>query len=310
LTDNAVEEMGHLMSVQNLRLFIGAPVTFERERFPSPIHSIYPFELRLEPLSFGSLSKYILAEAPANKEDELQEYVKAARLRDGVRHVGIIYALLSILFSPPNFLKAAERDFWDKFVRAVAYAAPHGGGPPPADDPDNWHVDHSELHPESLARQADFRDFPTAHAGFFCPRVGGRADARELVKRIGVQGEAPVDDRDHPSHFQRFLEIAEGTSPVTAFPRGGWSPAMKVHPVPALSRYRADAREVARAFDKTYAAMLRALRAFFGKPGAKREGAGALLEEQMRDLRRLSRDLVELPPHGGRAASPLFTLPP
>ena len=46
----AREEMGHLMTVQNLLQLIGAPLNFEREH--SPFESeLYPFRFKLEPLS-------------------------------------------------------------------------------------------------------------------------------------------------------------------------------------------------------------------------------------------------------------------
>src|SRR5438477_7366657 len=46
----AREEMGHLITVQNLLRLIGAPITLEREDYPFR-GDLYPFHFRLEPLS-------------------------------------------------------------------------------------------------------------------------------------------------------------------------------------------------------------------------------------------------------------------
>ena len=59
----AREEMGHLITVQNLLQALGLPPNFEREDFP-PRKDLYPFALHLEPLSQHSLAKYVVAEAP------------------------------------------------------------------------------------------------------------------------------------------------------------------------------------------------------------------------------------------------------
>src|SRR4051794_2866107 len=59
----AREEMGHLITVQNLLRLIGGPLVLEREDYPFR-GDLYPFHFRLEPVSKESLSKYIVAEMP------------------------------------------------------------------------------------------------------------------------------------------------------------------------------------------------------------------------------------------------------
>src|SRR5215210_8512247 len=56
----AKEEMGHLITVQNLLRFIGGTLNFEREDFP--FRTLYPFHFQLEPLTKASLAKYVAAE--------------------------------------------------------------------------------------------------------------------------------------------------------------------------------------------------------------------------------------------------------
>jgi len=50
ILDIAREEMGHLITVQNLLRVIGGPLTFEREDYPFR-SELYPYPFQLEPLS-------------------------------------------------------------------------------------------------------------------------------------------------------------------------------------------------------------------------------------------------------------------
>ena len=65
LVQIAREEMGHLVTVQNLLRLLGGPLNLEREDFPFR-SGLYPFHFRLEPLTKNSLSKYVFAEMPAD----------------------------------------------------------------------------------------------------------------------------------------------------------------------------------------------------------------------------------------------------
>jgi hypothetical protein len=59
----AREEMGHLLTVQNLLVLLGAPISFNREMMPWD-HEFYPFPFSLEPLSEKTLQCFIYAEMP------------------------------------------------------------------------------------------------------------------------------------------------------------------------------------------------------------------------------------------------------
>src|SRR5215203_6094897 len=61
----AREEMGHLLTVENLLRFIGGPLTLDREDFPF-LSAFYPFPFTLERLTRDSLAKYVAAEMPEN----------------------------------------------------------------------------------------------------------------------------------------------------------------------------------------------------------------------------------------------------
>ena len=59
----AREEMGHLLTVQNILVLLGAPVSLGREMMPWD-HEFYPFPFSLEPLSREALQCFIYAEMP------------------------------------------------------------------------------------------------------------------------------------------------------------------------------------------------------------------------------------------------------
>src|SRR5260221_10124422 len=59
----AKEEMGHLITVQNVLRVIGGPLPLEREDYPFR-SDFYAFHFRLEPLTKNSLAKYVVAESP------------------------------------------------------------------------------------------------------------------------------------------------------------------------------------------------------------------------------------------------------
>ena len=98
----AREEMGHLITVQNLLRFIGGTLNFEREDFP--FRTLYPFRFQLEPLTRSSLAKYVAAEMPEKPDQPaelMREIVQRATGSAGgstVNQVGPMYAELVTIF--------------------------------------------------------------------------------------------------------------------------------------------------------------------------------------------------------------------
>lgn len=62
----AREEMGHLITVQNLLTLVGGPLHYGREHSPHA-SEIYPFRFNLERVSGDSLAKYAMAESPIDR---------------------------------------------------------------------------------------------------------------------------------------------------------------------------------------------------------------------------------------------------
>ncbi|MGY1679374.1 ferritin-like domain-containing protein [Geodermatophilus sp. SYSU D01176] len=200
LVQIAREEMGHLATVQNLLHLAGGPLNLGRDRAPYG-SEIYPFRFKLEPVTRGSLAKYVTAESPRDlpsdmsPEDrdlveQLRDDATAANDGNAVNHVGPVFARLAELFGDTagNLTDAdvrtdtgsrqATRDDW-----GYAPLSPADGSPLLIDS------------------------FPGTDAATL------RQAARAAVQEIGDQGEGfdlpPAGTSPTPteSHFERFIDI-------------------------------------------------------------------------------------------------------
>jgi hypothetical protein len=184
----AREEMGHLVTVQNLLQLIGAPLTLRREDMPFD-NDLQPFTFRLEPLSKASPAKYVVAEMPSQKFPEkkqpelwkeFQPIIELAQQNNGGRHtnrVGLIYEQLQGVFDE---LSSAD-------IQASASV---------------WGLGYREILAE------------TAY---------DRQSAKASMLLVSEQGEGDTIDQDAaatPSHFEQLLAI------YRAFPAySSWAPA-------------------------------------------------------------------------------------
>lgn len=191
LRSTAAEEMGHLMTVQNLLLAVGGPLNFEREDFP--FRSIYPFPFELEPLSLNSLAKYTLAEKPDRKVDlsilppELLAEIETAAMQDntgmGVSPVGRVYArLIEVVESIPE---DAFRKGREGMMATI----------------DEW--------PGTPARITQSGGAVTdVGPGFVVLPVANRQEAVNALQAIAIQGEgATSQETNLDAHFRRFLDL-------------------------------------------------------------------------------------------------------
>jgi hypothetical protein len=198
----AKEEMGHLLTVQNLLLLLGAPLNFEREALPFK-SEFYPFHFELEPLSRASVAKYVLAEMPANPDPAVLPAKEVARLRelvglqqdgDVVNRVGALYGRIASLLGSAALTDA---DFLASATGIAAYQGPRS----------LWQ------------RQAGL-----PHAlDILVPAITDRATALAAIHAIATQGEAGTVMADaEPSHFRRFLAIYRALPKESAT---AWTPA-------------------------------------------------------------------------------------
>jgi hypothetical protein len=301
----AREEMGHLMTVQNLLALLGLPPNFEREDFP-PRKDLYPFALHLEALSQQSLAKYVVAEAPAGAEG-IEDIVAMAQASAGaaINRVGVLYGLLGLVFSTEQQVQqggsgSAE---WDDEVRRLAAAA-YQQAPAAA-----WHLPDDAFNPGATAQQADPADWQVG--GLRVHRVSDRAAAVQAIRDVGEQGEGPTD-AGALSHFQRFLGIYRGTDDLPAFPAAGAAAVTRDVPTDPQPAGFADAgaRGWAELADLRYALLLGFLQHHLLSTGGDRALlVGWCFAEMRSRIGFLARRLTSMPRGDGGVAAVAFTLP-
>lgn len=194
LVQIAREEMGHLLTAQNLLNLVGASFHLQREH--SPFESaLYPFRFKLERLSQGSLAKYVTAERPAMKpaalsDDEwarLEQIERDARTANDehpVQHVGAIFERLIELFEDPiNGVGDGDLQFGHRDRQATWQ---------------DWGYDDSIV-PNDDSRTVVVASFEGQTAD------DARKRALQALHDISEQGEGFGDHVD--SHFERFYQL-------------------------------------------------------------------------------------------------------
>jgi hypothetical protein len=183
----ARQEMGHLVTVQNILRSLRAPLNLEREDYPFR-SDLYPFDFRLERLSLHSLAKYVLAEMPKDppisteKLNELRETAGAGPGTTPVNRVGDLYDRLIALAE--DHLRDAN------FSPATV---------PLQAQPDAWRADASNQ--------------------VIVQTVANKADALLALRLIADQGEgSQMPSPGEESHFDIFLRLYEERKAAAADP--------------------------------------------------------------------------------------------
>jgi hypothetical protein len=214
----AIEEMSHLMTVQNLLRGIGEKPYLHRQDQGADVSAderLFPFDFRLEPLSHLSLAKYVVAESPASVPAGVDSAVIAhmvnlatAAAHEPVERVGTVYALLGVVFGTPQLLLelAATGDPWYVVVNQLAAeAAVFFGGR------EALHLPDSAFDPASVPGQGSDQDWDRSQVGpideFRVHVVASRRDALEALRDIGLQGEGPSPVVGESAHFRRFYNL-------------------------------------------------------------------------------------------------------
>jgi hypothetical protein len=297
----ARQEMGHLMTAQNLLLSIGMPPNLEREDFP-PRKDLYPFKLHLEPLSQRSVAKYVVGESPADATG-IDDILALAKESAGapVNHVGVLYGLLAVVFSTTQEIErgGSGSESWDRMLRELAAAA-HRQAPPEA-----WHLTDAAIDPATQARQGD-QGWARGNTVFV---ISDRASALDAIRHVAEEGEGSVEGPD--SHFSRLLAMFRGSDEVMPFPAPG--AFVPTHAVPTDPRadYIAEPRTKrwAQLADTRYAILLGAIEQHLRiSDDDDRRMLRNWAFSDMFTLHTLSQRLTKLPNGAGVAALP-FTLP-
>ncbi|WNG53779.1 hypothetical protein F0U59_02470 [Archangium gephyra] len=321
----AKEEMGHLITVQNVLRLIGGPLNLDREDYPWG-SEFYPFEFTLEPLTKDSLARYIFAEAPAGWDDEEAREIKKRAGASGqtLHRVGVLYDRMQKILANPEYVKDADfqaatttfQASWDEWGRGYMRGA-RGQST----------TTRRQKTPDVIVRPVSTRD-----------------EAVEALAAVGKQGEARFfdPDVDEESHFRRFLNIYRD------YPEGEWVPTRPVPINPkteldldanrvVVSSLKATSRAAAAAaqgvtithpetsrwaylFNLRYRMLLVNLSHAYELAGALGQGdaltaRGLLINRtfgEMYNVRALSNILVELPldtSGSGMVAGPPFEMP-
>ncbi|MDA8519759.1 ferritin-like domain-containing protein [Acidovorax sp. NCPPB 4044] len=183
----AKEEMGHLMSVQNVLRLIGAPLHLERDDYPWDT-PFYPFPFMLEPLTLDSLAKYVFTESPEHWKggalgDEIRARVDAQA--DNPHKVAELFGVLIPLIQNPQTIpdEAFDPDTWPFQADWAEWGRGYHGG------------QRGNLTRSGIPQTPDVLVVPLA----------SRDDAVSALNAVATQGEATSGDQ--PSHFVRFLSI-------------------------------------------------------------------------------------------------------
>lgn len=202
----AREEMGHLLTVQNVLTFLGAGLSLTRENFPWEIEWF-----NLEPFTLGALACYVYAEMPENEafpDKVLIENLAREHLaKNGgnpkeikLHPVGEVYDDIMKLLKDPELIPDTafqEETYvlqasWDDWGRG------YKPDPRPLDPEGNL---------EKISTKAEKAEQFRSHV--MIERVATRTEALAALKALSIQGEGPLAPTkgEEWSHFKRFMAI-------------------------------------------------------------------------------------------------------
>jgi hypothetical protein len=194
----AKQEMGHLVTLQNLLLSLGAAPHLDRENFPAA-SPLYPFPFSLQPLRPATLARYVCAEAPRNvaaaDQPDLADAQRVAAIGDGqIPRAGQIYERLFYLFQDGN----APQNPWPDLQN------PFPNWP-------DWHVDPARLgfNQDRQATAAEWRgqgDDEQPDTAIYILPIRDKASARLAIHALGIQGEGPIGNGG-VTHFDKCLRM-------------------------------------------------------------------------------------------------------
>lgn len=187
----AREEMGHLVTVQNVLALLGQPPYLGRPDHPINT-DFFPFQLELGPASLHSIAQYVIAESPFfdNLPEELQPVAQSAA--GTVHHVGVLYGRLYYLVQPddqyhPPFKVPLELQREPKH-----------------------HIAAADLQPQIASGDTagvitGKEEWPGGGDQVYVDRTPNVQATLDAINRIAVQGEGL--DSDLHSHYARFYNI-------------------------------------------------------------------------------------------------------
>jgi hypothetical protein len=262
----AVEEMAHLVTVQNVLLALGGPLNFDREDYPFR-SDFYPFRFALRPLSKDVLAKSVAAEMPALDD-----------VPDAERHdvIGIVRRATAANEDIPINRVAP---LYDQIIDLIGLL-----------DPDYDFVFGTAG--TLQAQPVEWGSTPNQTTGRIIWLIDSQAKAQDALRAVKDQGEGPTDGGGTESHFRRFLDIYNDPLFPETNPRygpiGHPLPALPVATNPNTLPRRRNSREQERGritnrctrywaylFNLRYRMLLHSLQHYFGLPFIPADNTGA-----------------------------------
>ncbi|MBR0939481.1 hypothetical protein JQ586_39875 [Bradyrhizobium jicamae] len=210
-TTIAVEEMGHLLTVQNLLLACGQRVYLGRD----DANQFQPFPFQLEPMSRGTLAKFTAAEMPdvnsPNFPDQFRgdlesirgEANAAAKADVAAHRVGLLYAKIYWLLRPDD--ARMDNEPWPGFpVEQIATTRDANGHLIFA----GRHVSTNFVSDQSAneAIKSRWHGVGSGTGGsIIVDQVTDRLSALKTITEISAQGEGFAATPN--GHFERFAEL-------------------------------------------------------------------------------------------------------
>lgn len=198
----AKEEMGHLVTVQNILRYIAGPLHLDRQHFPYR-SELYPFPFALQRLTKKSLAKYVYAEMPdpipsgfaflPGEREEIERFACEDAGGAGLNHVGQLYTELVRRFGAFQ-----DRDFpSDTSPWQATY--------------EEWQADNNDPAKQPIAEVA-------VYTVTSVDKPGAKDSAVNALNGISIQGEGQSSgvvagagpeavDPIWKTHFGRFLKL-------------------------------------------------------------------------------------------------------
>ena len=307
----AIQEMCHMITVQNLLLFAGSqPFLDRQDQDPHPATD--PFAYTLRPFVQNVLEEFLLAEMPPFDDlpPDLQKKMKPVldSHPNQVHAVGLIYAKLYWLLQQDDKPTAG----WPEVGHSGFKSGRHIDSFPGANTAKTFQVD-GVAEPQW---QAQFD-----HGGIFL-NIDSRNAALDAIAAIAKQGEGLASPGGDHSHFETYFDIFTNTDlsqlPVVKLPTDPFV-ADQPSPDPAKDANRITQKTAAALcgiFDIRYRILLAAVRGALSRDrtvpadaAVRAKYAGWALDEMLSTIKLLARTILRFPCKDGGNVSQMVAAP-
>jgi hypothetical protein len=202
----AQEEMGHLITVENLIVLcgVGQANLNRQDQAPNPKYDPFPFQLA--PLSLQTIARFAVCESPQGiPPSEIQELKDLAGrdLPEGVKQVGGLYMKIYWLFLPSDQPSAGQNP-WKAFDPGAFLRKKENA------DEAGRHLSDANLVPSNTLSETQSADWRRSNQDLKILSAANRIDALNALTQVIEQGEGPTTAaRSHFDRFKSFYQEAK-----------------------------------------------------------------------------------------------------